>query len=660
MISYPSRTVQALDFADIVEMKHLFSLAAILITLSSFGQRRTIRAEDPDFATAKNMYLEGKFRQAIPLLEQIVLSASDNQDAVYYLASSYNNINQAQKAWERFKFLETLNPNYDPWFYFEAGIAAFDLKNWNEAVRLLSEFKKRYPVSTRTTRARHRADYLINYAKQTKILESQSLVTKDPVSLPAPINSTQSDYLPMLDATGNKLYFTSKRLGGFSKEIEGAKEGDEDLYFTVRVNGKWSDPQLLPPPLNGIGNEGAASFSADGQSMIFGACGRDDGVGGCDLYFSSLEGDKWSKPQNLGNVVNSEDWDAHSTLSADGTKIIFSSNRAGGYGGEDLYIVERNPFGEWGVPSNLGPTINTPLTELSPFFSQDAKTLYFASNGHPGFGETDIFKSVLENGKWSTPVNLGRPLNTTGDDRYFTIGGSGEKGYISSSKVNGKFQLYEVDIPAEMRPQPSIIVEGVVTNAKTKSLIAANVIVEDIKTGEQIATGKSNSSTGKYLVVLPAGRTYSVSVSKEGFFFYSQRFDVPMTSSFKEINKEIQLSPIEKGAHVVLHNIFFETGKATLSGESRLELQKSIDLMQKNPSMIIEIGGHTDNVGDDASNMKLSLDRAKAVRDYLVKAGINANRLQAKGYGKTNPVADNSQEDGRQTNRRTEFAILEF
>jgi outer membrane protein OmpA-like peptidoglycan-associated protein len=340
-------------------------------------------------------------------------------------------------------------------------------------------------------------------------------------------------------------------------------------------------------------------------------------------------------------------------------KIIFSSNRPGGYGGEDLYIVERNPFGEWGVPSNLGPAINTPLTELSPFLGQDGKTLYFASNGHPGFGETDIFKSVFDEGKWSAPVNLGRPLNTEGSDRYFTVGGSGEKGYIASSK-SGKFQLYEVDIPMELRPQPSIIVEGIVTNSKTNAPVGANVVVEDIKSGELIATNRSNSSTGKYLVVLPAGRTYSVSASKEDFFFYSQRFEVPMTSTFKEIEKNIPLKPIEKGAKVIINNIFFETGKATLSSESRLELARAIDLMKKNPRMVIEVGGHTDNVGDDASNMRLSQDRAKSVRDYLISAGIAANRLQSKGYGKTSPVADNAKEEGRQANRRTEFVILEF
>ena len=184
--------------------------------------------------------------------------------------------------------------------------------------------------------------------------------------------------------------------------------------------------------------------------------------------------------------------------------------------------------------------------------------------------------------------------------------------------------------------------------------------MEDLNTGEIIAVNKSNSATGKYLVVLPAGRTYSVSANKEAFFFHSERFDVPITSKFQEISKDIALKPIEKGAKVVLNNIFFETGKATLSPQSRVELGKAIDLMKTNPTMIIEVGGHTDNVGDDASNMKLSHERAKAVREYLVKGGIEGTRIQAKGYGESSPVATNDTDEGRSANRRTEFIILEF
>jgi outer membrane protein OmpA-like peptidoglycan-associated protein len=393
---------------------------------------------------------------------------------------------------------------------------------------------------------------------------------------------------------------------------------------------------------------------------VYTACGREGGVGNCDLYISTLEGSKWTTPINIGNVVNSDAWDSQPTISSDGNRIIFASSRGGGYGSEDLYMTERNVFGEWGPAMNLGGMINTPFSDHSPFFSQDGKTLYFASKGHPGYGGYDLFKTVSENGKWSVPVNLGRPLNTEGDDVYFTIGGSGEIGYFASDRGQDQSDLFEIEIPEDMRPQPTVVVEGIVTNSKTKALVGGYVMVEDLNTAELIAVSKSNSATGKYLVVLPAGRTYSVSANKEGFFFHSERFDVPSTSKFQTIRKDIELKPIEKGAKVVLNNIFFETGKATLSPQSRVELEKAIDLMKVNPSMKIEVGGHTDNVGDDAFNMKLSHDRAKSVREYLVNAGIGGDRIQAKGYGESNPIATNDTDDGRKSNRRTEFIILEF
>lgn len=622
--------------------------------------RRSAVFADPNFTKGEAAYEADKYKEAIPLLEQALAVTPDNQDAIYYLASSYYNNDQMEEAWTRFMVLEKLNPNYNSFFYMVAASVGRSLKKWKETEDLLLKYKSHTLKTSGSTRLLHRADYILNYIKNVQVLSTLSTSIKEPVLLPAPVNSKESDYLPMLDATGNRLYFTSKRLGGFSEEETAAKEGDEDLYFTVRTGNTWAAPELLPSPLNTTGNDGAASFSADGQLMIFGACGREDGVGECDLYFSQLEGDKWSIPQNMGNVVNSSAWDAHSTISADGSKIIFSSDRSGGYGDMDLYLIERNPFGEWGVPCNLGSIVNTPLMESSPFLSQDGKTLYFSSSGHPGLGAEDIFKSVFENGKWSTPENLGTPINTEGRDQYFTIGGSGEKGYLASNRGQTELHLYEVEIPESMRPKPTIVVEGIVTNEKSKLPVGAYVMVEDINSGELIAAGKSNSATGKYLVVLPAGRSYSVSANKEGFFFYSQRFDVPLTVQFKEVKKDIPLKPIEKGARVVLNNVFFDTGKATLSPESRLELQKAIELMNSNKSMVIEVGGHTDNVGDDALNMKLSHDRAKSVRDYLVNGGIPSARLQAKGYGKLNPVADNSTEEGRQANRRTEFIILEF
>lgn len=646
-------------------MKALVALLLLILCLTTTQaqKKKNVVLGDKSaiaYDQGKAAYDKDKYDDAISYFEESLKGNPDNEDALYYLGLSYRYSSKYEKAIEQFVKLEKLNADYWAWYYYEWGLALFTLNRYEESIPQFEKFESKYPETPTRKQYFARSRYKRNYAAQHKTLQGEKIVMKDPVKMPSPINTRWTEFMPALDPTGTRLYFSSKRFGGITAEKSSDEEGDDDLYYVDKVNGKWSEPILLPEPINSAQNEGAACFSADGQLMVYVVCGAEGNVGGCDLFISTLEGSKWSTPKNMGNVINSDDWDSQPTISSDGNRIIFTSTRNNGFGGEELYMSEKDAFGEWGPASNLGPVINTPFNEKSPFLSQDGKTLYFTSNGHPGYGGYDLFKSVFENGKWSTPVNLGRPLNTAGDDQYFTIGGSGEIGYFASTRDGGALDIYEIEIPEDMRPKPTVVISGVVTNMKSGEKVSAYVLVEDLNTGELIAVNKSNSVTGKYLTVLPAGRSYSVSANKEGFFFYSQKFDVPVTARFQEITKNIELKPIEKGAKVVLNNIFFETGKAILSPQSRLELEKAVSLMKTNPTMVIEVGGHTDNVGDDASNMKLSHDRAKAVRDYLVNAGIASVRVQAKGYGESNPIASNDTDEGRQSNRRTEFVILEF
>lgn len=601
-------------------------LALMLLCHPVSGQRNMLISPEKQWlAKGKEQYEKGNYTEAIALLTQALAKDSTHLDVNYYL-----------------------------------GLAYVQTGDDDAAIPLLTYYTTHAKSSAGSTLEKHKAMYRLHYAREQRKLKDMPLVMNVPVKLPDHVNTSYPDYSPVMDATGTRLFFTSRRLGGISTEAAGTKEGDEDGYFIEKAGIDWTSAKLLPEPLNSTLNEGVDSFSADGQFMVMTGCNREQGIGSCDLFYSVLQGDQWSVPESFGDVVNSVAWDSQATLSFDGMRMIFVSGRDYGYGETDFYLVERNHFGEWGPAMNLGPMINTPFTEDSPFLSQDGKTLYFSSNGHPGFGGMDIFKTVLEDGRWTPPVNMGRPLNTPNNDRFFTIGGSGEKGYFSSNRDGGTDDLYEIEIPESMRPEPTIVVTGIVTNLKDGKNVGAYILVEDLNTGELIAANKSNAATGQYLVVLPAGRTYSVSANKEGYFFYSQRFEVPKTTRFQEITKDIQLKPIEKGAKVVLNNIFFETGKATLTPQSRLELEKAMELLRVNPSMVIEVGGHTDNVGDDNLNMKLSHDRARSVREYLVNGGVLPERVQAKGYGELNPVATNDTEEGRKANRRTEFIILEF
>ncbi|MEI9918878.1 MAG: OmpA family protein [Bacteroidota bacterium] len=632
-------------------------LLFILISFGAFAQS----AEDY-YNKGKQAYDDNKYDDAIANFKSALRISNEYADAIYYLGLSNTYGGYYQDAVDQFTKLEKVKPDYWAWYFYEAGECNVRLSKYDDAVAAYDKFLSKYPHDATHVHFHHMARYKREIALRRKDLANEPVTMKDPVVFPPNVNNgVYDDYMPNTDPTGRTLYFTSSRKGGTSQDATDATEGDEDIYQVNYENGKWSDPALLPTPVNSEHNEGASAFSADGQTVVYTACNRDGGIGGCDLYIMTLEGSQWSQPQNLGDVVNSKEWDSQPTISSDGSRIIFASERPGGYGAGDLYMIEKNVFGEWGPPQNLGGVVNTPFSDMAPFLSPDGKTLYFASLGHPGFGSYDLFKTVFDNGRWSTPLNMGRPLNTPDGDQYFTIGGSGEVGFFASTRGgNNILKLYSVDIPEDMRPTPTVIVSGVVSNAKTNENVSAYVLVEDLNSNELIATVKSNSATGKYLVVLPAGRSYSVSANKEAFLFYSQKFEVPNNARYQEIKKDIALKPIEKGAKVVLNNIFFETGKATLSPQSRLELEKAVDLMKKNPSMIIEVGGHTDNVGEDVANMKLSAERAKSVRDYLVAAGITATRIQAKGYGESMPVAANDNEVNRQTNRRTEFIVIEF
>lgn len=631
-------------------------LISALISMQVKGQ--SLFAQNM-YKNAKEYYDQGDYKEAIEKLEKVIASAPDWEDALNLLALSYIYSGEPEKAEKSIEALEAQNSSYVPDLKI-ASAKAYQQKG--DMGKAKEKFSGASNVIDKMSdeREKHKAKFQKYYAEKSAELKKKSSPYKSPKSFGKIVNSQWGDYMPQADVTGRRVYFTSKRKGGISEEGPDKDEGDEDLYYTDRQdNGSWGKPVLLPEPLNSRNHEGACAFSADGQIMVYTACGRADGQGSCDLYISYLNGDQWSTPVNMGNLVNTENWDSQPTISPDGSTIIFASNRPDNYGAEDLFMIRKNRFGDWGVPVNLGSTVNTPFSDFAPFIAADGKTLYFASDGHPGFGETDIFKTTLENGEWTEPINMGQPLNTDKDDQYFTIGGDGSIAYFASTRESGNLDLFEIEVPENLRPKPTVIVSGIVKNAKSGVPVGAWVLVEDLETGELIATQKSNSKTGKYLVVLPAGRNYSVSANSEGFFFYSQQFDVEQNAKFREIKKDIPLEPIEKGARVVLNNIFFETGKADLKPESYIELNKAFNLLKANPRMKVEIGGHTDNVGSEDANMKLSHARAKAVMDYLLKAGISSNRLQAKGYGETNPIATNDTEEGRAQNRRTEFVVIE-
>ena len=483
----------------------------------------------------------------------------------------------------------------------------------------------------------------------------------DPQNLGAAVNSRDDEYLPSLTADGQTLVFT-RRFPRKATTTANTKE-EEDLYVSTLNNGQWSRAERMPEPVNSTDNEGAQCISQDGRIMFYTACNRNDGGGRCDLYMCVNKSGRWSKPRNLGSAVNSGAWEGQPTFSIDGRTLYFVSNRKGGHGGMDIWKTTFDG-GQWTAPENLGPEINTEFDEMSPFIHFDDHTLYFSSNRPEGMGGMDLFVAKRDdNGRWTQPTNLGYPINTEGDDNNLIVSADGRTAIFASQRDGGqgKMDLYSFELPVESRPTVAICFKGRVSNAKDGQPVASDIRIIDLANGTTVANTSSDGKNGLYIVSLPAGKDYAFHVTANGFLFHSQNVEKNNENGneqWQPITVDIALHPIESGERIALRNVFFETGRWEILPESEYELAKVVDLLTKNPTLKIELGGHTDNVGRPEANQRLSEQRAKAVYDYLINKGIPSDRLSYKGYGETQPVATNDTDEGRRENRRTEIKVM--
>mgnify|MGYP003876109581 CR=1 FL=1 len=488
------------------------------------------------------------------------------------------------------------------------------------------------------------------------------------------VNAADSDFGPIVTADGNALYFTSDRQGGF---------GGQDIWVSRRVGGQWTQPVNLGDQVNTKYNEGPDSFSVDERVMFFTRCDREQDPGACDIYTAAWdEGKKaWGNVKNLGPNVNSRYNDANSSLSYDGKTLYFVSMRPTEdkkSASWDIFMSRKQGDG-WGPAERLGAPINTAGNEFHVMIHQDGVTMYFSSDGLGGFGGADIFFTRMEAGVWTAPQNLGPMINTPENDMYFTIAAAGDLAYLASNRSGtiGQEDIYSVPVDLFSKPKDVIIVKGIVADRSTCAPPAADpatgIPVYDIRTcapidksiirladfmSDQVITEKITGPTGFYQVVIPAGKDYSVTATARGYSFHSERFNVSKTQPYQVIEKNILLDPARVGMAFPVNNIFFDFDRATLRPESKNELNNAIRFLNDNPTIRIEIGGHTDSKGSDAYNLKLSQARAKSVYDYLTQNGIDPNRLQAFGYGERMPIATNATDEGRQLNRRIEFKVI--
>ena len=405
------------------------------------------------------------------------------------------------------------------------------------------------------------------------------------------------------------------------------------------------------------------AIAPDGSFMVFTGCERNDGYeGSCDLYLSFFIDGKWTKPVNMGPPVNTAYKETQPSISYDGRSIYFSSNRPGTHGGLDIWVTTRDNNWNFSEPVNLGDSVNTDRDEQTPFIHPDNQTLYFTSFGHPGLGKNDIFYARKNtHGEWGGVTNIGYPINTPGEEAGLMIDAQGEYAYISSERPGGYggLDIYRFKLYDKARPHPVTYLKGKVLDAMNNAPIVAAIELIDLETGASALKSKSQKD-GSFLVALPTGKDYLVNVSANGYLFYSDNIPIKNYTETKPFVHDVLMQPIKAGSKVVLKNIFFNTDAYSLKKESDIELDKLVAFLKANPAVKIEISGHTDNTGTREHNTTLSAQRAKAVQDYLIKTGgIAASRLTCKGYGDTQPVADNATDGGKALNRRTEVKIVQ-
>ncbi len=482
----------------------------------------------------------------------------------------------------------------------------------------------------------------------------------EPERLSSNINSIYEEVAPMISPDGKTLYFDRKN----HPENAGGFNDADDIWYSIYQDEKWAVAKNVGYPLNNNFSNFVQSITPDGNSLLLGNIYNKDGSmnSGVSLTYRTRTGWAFPEEQYIDDFYNLSQY-ANYFLSNDGKVIIMSIQRKDSHGELDLYVSFLKGENSWTKPKNLGPVVNTCMNDYSPFLAADGVTFYYSTSGYPGYGEEDIFMTkrlddTWEN--WSEPQNLGPQLNSDKSDTKYNIPASGEYAYYSSVKGSiGKNDIFRIKLPQKVKPNPVVLISGKVFNEKTNAPVDARIIVEELPGGKEVAVARTDPKTGEFKIILPAGKKYGFRAIALGFFEVNRSMDLTDIDEYTEIEDEImRVSPIEVGSVVRLNNIFFEFAKATLMPESFPELDRTVKFLEENKTLELEIAGHTDNVGSDETNQKLSQARAQSVVTYIVEHGIDQSRLIAKGYGESRPIAFNNTEEGRAMNRRVEFKVL--
>ncbi|MBC7451209.1 MAG: OmpA family protein [Cytophagales bacterium] len=667
----------------------IFFLAMMLCgaALTAYSQNEKQYIKDADAAVKKN-----DRKTALNLYLQAYSKNQNNAETNYKIGRLYLTSTYTHKSLSFLEKAYQIDPKVEKDINLFLGMAyQFNLK-FDQALECFTKYRSMLSATDTMIVRVDRKIYECNNGKEF-------LANPVPVKIESVgnvINSAYADFGAVISADEQVLIFTSRRPGSTGELLDLNGNYFEDIYISNKVNGKWGTPKNIGPTINTDRHDASIAISADGLELLI---YKDEGQG--DIYYcKKRKDDTWSKPMPIeGSINNRNHYENSAALSPDGKTLFFASNRDGGFGKTDIYMVTMDEKGVWSKPVNLGPTINTAADEEGPFMDFDGTTLYFSSRSHKGMGGFDIFKTYYDssNSKWMEPINMGYPINSADDDIYFVLSGDGAHGYYASAKEDGlgeqdiyiismppredrealikkmkamNLKTVEIENPVVQHVEPAevtsavvllpVVIKGVVKDVGNGKPIQSNVQLTDAS-GAIVST-VSTSADGLFAfeVSNEEAKSYTISTEKDGYGFINKTFSVPANKAARqEITQNLALKTLAVGNVFVLRNIYFDFDKSTIKPQSNKELNDLLHLLKNNPSLKVEISGHTDSKGDDEYNMQLSANRAKAVVGWLTGHGISKDRMTSKGYGESRPLATNDdEEEGRELNRRTEFKIL--
>lgn len=660
-------------------MKRLVILLfSALFTIATFAQENYLSSEKfvAGFELATDLIDDGNFHAAIIILDSLNKEHPGNFNISFKLGFCL--LNTSLRKVEAIDYLEHAvkgaKDDYNPYFASETGAPYETWFYLGKAYHVNYQFDQAINVLNQLKGLLNKEDDERFYAqinREIETCENAKELVKTPINmvvtnLGKQINSEYAEHSPVVSGDETILIFTSKR-----KENIGGRQTDdgqyfEDIYASYKINGEWIEAVNISDNINTPGHEASIGLSVDGRTLFI---YRDD-EGDGNIYMSQQDGLDWTVPEKLGSQINTSDRETHASLSADGEQLYFTSDRKGGYGGLDIYVVKKLPNGEWGKPQNLGPTINTAYNEEGPFIHYDGITLFFSSEGHNSMGGLDIFSSTLqEDLTWGEPENIGYPINTPDDDVFYWVTPDGRRAYYASYQSGsfGNTDIFIINLP-ESHVRNMSVLTGLAANVKGEVLTGAEISVFDKETGELVGVYKPDPETGRYLIILPKGKEYDISIQAEGYEEVFNNLEIP-DEPFEETQEVVKIETVEMPKEYIINEtIFFDFDKAETNikqTETYYEvLNIIIDYFENNPEAKIEIAGHCDSKGPEAYNQYLSEERAKFVKKYLVENNIPEENLIVKGYGESNPIAINEYTDGRDCkegrkfNRRVDFKLI--